>query len=445
MKKKSAIPAELPFSKVEFRKSRLSNGATLVSEVHPHSQAFSVGFWFKRGTRHEERSLMGVSHFLEHLTFKNTKNRDSYEIAYDVESVGGELNAFTSKENTCFHALVLNRDWSIAMDVLSDVAFQMKPLKRDFELEKKVVLQEIDLAEEQYEDAIYDLFFAHALPDSPLSWPILGERETIEKMKLDDVIAHYHQSFSPENLIVSVTGNLDHEEVLENLSKWLKKRCVKTSTPAKKSDVKSMLGSKLSSKNGSKSPKHRWQGGTHFRVASSEQHHVLMGFPAPSFRAKNRFEAVILNALLGGGMTSVLFQKIREKSGLSYSVHSQLATFDDFGFLSIYAGTQMKSVNQVVDLVKKEVALLAKNGVKKAALDLYREQIIGGLLLGAEDIENRMHSLAINEMIFGEYRPVDLVIDEVRKVSLESMNEFVRSALAAPNWTVVAMGDKNPF
>ncbi len=416
-----------------FRKSRLANGATLVSEVHPYSQAFSVGFWFTKGTRHEPKSLMGVSHFLEHLTFKNTKNRDHYDIAYDIESVGGEINAFTSKENTCIHALVLNRDWRIAMDVLSDVAFQMKPKPKDFALEKKVVLQEIDLALEQYEDAIYDFFFAAALPGSPLAWPILGEQKTIENLKLREVVDHYYRSFNPANLIVSVTGKFEHDEVLANLNKWLDKRCGRVSKPTVE----------LPQRN--RRVQHKWHSGVHFQKASSEQHHVLMGIPAPSFQSEKRFEAVILNALLGGGMTSVLFQKIREKAGLSYSVHSQLATFEDFGFLSVYAGTQKKSVQKVVDLVQKELAILAKKGINRAALELYREQIIGGLLLGAEDVENRMHSLAINEMIFGEYRPVSRVIEEVRQVSLESMNEFVREHLKNPPWAVVALGDENPF
>ncbi|MFZ4402646.1 MAG: M16 family metallopeptidase [Pseudobdellovibrionaceae bacterium] len=405
-----------------YKKSVLSNGIRLVSEYHPRSRAVSVGIWVLTGTRHESSQSAGAAHFLEHLVFKGTKKRSAYKIAWELESLGGELNAFTSRENTSFQGLVLKEHWLAAVDVLCDLISNMDLRKKDFALEKGVILQEIAMSEDNYEEFIYDLFHQDVYPGQALGWSILGSIKSIAKMKISDITKHYKQHFTGKNLIVSVAGCVQHEDILKAIEKRLKNK--------PKFSIALLQ------------EKPQWSMARTVYEKNTEQVHVLMGLPCSSFQDKDRYAAYLVNAWLGGGMTSLLFQSVREKKGLVYSIYSSMNTFVDGGSLLIYAATDFEKVKSVVDLIIKEIKKVQQKGLSAKALKMYKTQVIGGLLLGSDDLESRMSSLAVNEMIFEKYRPIDDIIAEIEKVSVKDIDRFIKDRLDLKKLSGVLLGSK---
>ncbi|MNJ98528.1 putative zinc protease AlbF [compost metagenome] len=403
-----------------FKKSDLNNGIRVVSELHPGSRAVSIGVWVLTGTRDENLEVAGISHFLEHLVFKGTKTRSAYQIAKSLEALGGDLNAYTTREYTCYHAMVLKDHWQQALDVLSDIVSNMHLVKKEFDLEKGVILQEIAMSEDNHEDIIYDIFFDQVYGKHPLGRPILGTPVSVAKMKQNQIMDYYKKSYTGKNIIVSAAGCIEHDEFLEAVNKKLGKK--------KKSSLKVAR----------RAP--RWQVRRHVVEKQAEQVHMVMGFPTPSFRDSYRFEAYIVNTLLGGGMTSKLYQSVREKRGLVYSIHSALNTQIDSGMVLIYAGTEAKNIKKVGDLVVHELGKIKKQGVSKADVEMFKTQVTGSILLGSDDIENRMTSIAVNEMVFGKYRSVESVIEEINKVTVDSVNEYIRDHMDLSKLSGVLLG-----
>lgn len=404
----------------EFNKSELSNGIRVLSEKHPSSRAVSISIWVLTGTRDESSDVAGVSHFLEHLVFKGTKTRSAYQIAKSLEALGGELNAYTTREYTCYHALVLKDHWKVALDVLSDLVSNMKLVKKEFDLEKGVILQEIAMSEDSHEEMVYDVFYEQVYGKHPLAKPILGSPVSIAKMTQNQIINYYDSNYTGKNIIVSVAGAIDHADLMKETEKRLGKK--------KKSTLK--VNRKVP----------RWLRRRAVVEKQAEQMHMLMGFPTGSFKDKTRFDAVIANTLLGGGMTSKLYQSVREKKGLVYSIHSSLNTHLDSGMLTIYAGTEAKNAKKVGELISHELQKVRKKGVTKHDVEMFKTQVIGNILLGSDDIENRMTSLAVNEIVFGSYRSVDDVISEIKKVTVDSVNEYVERHLDLTKASGVLLG-----
>lgn len=404
----------------KFKKTELSNGIRVVSELHPGSRAVSMGIWVLTGTRDETPQVAGISHLLEHLVFKGTKTRSAYQIAKSLEALGGELNAYTTREYTCYHALVLKDHWEKALDVLADLVSNMKLTTKEFGLEKGVILQEIAMSEDSHEDMVYDVFYEQVYGKHPLGRPILGTPVSVAKMTQTQVMDYYKKNYTGKNIIVSASGCIDHDELMAGIHK--------------------RLGSKKKSqlKNTRRIPP--WHSRRHVVEKQAEQVHMLLGLPTASFRDKYRFEAVVTNTLLGGGMTSKLYQSVREKRGLVYSIHSSLNTNIDSGMLTIYAGTEAKNARKVGDLISKEFAKIRKSGVSKNDVEMCKTQIIGSILLGSDDIENRMTSLAVNEMVFGHYRSVESVIEEIKAVTADSVNHYLRHELDLDKAAGVLLG-----
>lgn len=406
---------------VKFKKTELKNGITVVSENHPHSHAVSIGVWVKVGTRDESSKDHGVTHFLEHLVFKGTKTRSAFQISKSLEALGGELNAFTTREYTCYHALVLKDHWMIAMEVLSDITQNMKLKKSDFELEKSVVLQEIAMGEDELDELIYDLYLEDCYGNHELGRQILGTEDSISSMTMKQVQAYYKERYCGSNIIIGAAGNIDHGELVDLVEKLFKKSRAPKSFPKKATK-----------------PKHR-----SFRKViekPTEQLHLLYGFPCPSFSDNDRFEAFIVNALLGGGMTSKLYQSIREKKGLVYTVYSSLNTFKDVGIMSIYAASEPKNTPSVVKTMMSEIKKIRQIGISKSDLELFKTQVKGAILLGSDDIENRMQSISVNEMIFEKYKPVEAIIEEINEVTVDSVNRFIQERLQTDNMGGVLIG-----
>lgn len=405
---------------VKFKKTVLSNGIRVVSELHSESRAASLGIWVATGTRDEDPGDEGISHFLEHMVFKGTKTRSAYQLAKSLEALGGDLNAFTTREYTCYHALVLKDHWPKAMDVLADLVNNMEMNRADFALEKSVILQEISMGDDNLEEAIYDEYLIRCLPKHPLGKPILGTTASIEAMTQKQILQYYRERYSGNNLIVSASGNVDHEELVQAVKKYLgNKPKRRLQFPRTK-------------------PKHRA-----FRAVipkETEQLHLLLGMPCASFKDKSRFEAFIVNAMLGGGMTSKLYQSVREKKGLVYSIYSALNTFDDFGVINIYASCEKDNMKSVVKTISTELSRVIKKGITQGELDLFKTQVSGSLMLGADDIENRMQSIGVNEMVFSKYKPVDEVIAEIEAVTVKSVNHYLDKTFDLKNMGAVLMG-----
>lgn len=394
---------------IEFKKTRLPNGVRVVSESHPDSRAASLGLWVTTGTRDERAGQEGLSHFIEHLVFKGTKTRTAYQIAQSLESLGGDLNAYTTKEYTCYHATVLHEHWEKALDVLTDLVSNMDLSARDFMLEKGVILQEIAMSEDNHEDLIYDLLFSSIYKGHPLAKPILGSVKSIAEMKRTDVLRHYKAMHGGPSLILSAAGRVDHEALVSGVRRRLGRRSAGSKPPARRAP--------------------KWKGQRTVFEKDGEQVHCLWALPTASFKDRERFDAFIVNAALGGGMTSRLYQAARERRGLVYSIHSNLNTFIDCGLITIYAGVDLKNVRRLGEVVAAEIRKLRRQGLRDAEVARFKTQIIGGLLLGADDIENRMTSLGINEMVFGRYRPVDEIVEEIRAVDARSVNRMIRREL----------------
>ncbi|MBC7741284.1 MAG: insulinase family protein [Bdellovibrionaceae bacterium] len=408
------------FKGSQFKKSVLSNGVRVVTEQHAFSRSVSIGVWVLTGTRDEAEQDIGLSHFVEHLVFKGTKTRNAYQIAKSLESLGGDLNAYTTREYTNYHCLVLKEDWKIGLEVLSDLVCNMQLSKKDFELEKKVILQEIAMSDDTPEDLIYDYLFEWGYKNHPLGRQILGKSETIEKMTQKRVFEFYRHFYQGKNLIISAAGPVDHDQFVIQCQKFFKTR------------------KKFTAKVKRRAP--RWKPHRRIYEKDMEQAHVLLGLPAASFHDKYRFEAFILNTLLGGGMTSKLYQAVREKQGLAYTVFSSLNTNMDSANISVYAGTDASNVKKVVNIVAEELRKIKRNGFKKRELDVFKTQVRGQLLMGSDDIENRMASLGINEMIFQTYRSVEKVISEIDAVSEKSMREYIKHYFDLSKISVILMG-----
>lgn len=405
---------------IRFKKTDLANGIRIVSELHSESRAVSLGIWVLTGTRDESSSDAGISHFVEHLVFKGTKTKSAYQIAKSLEALGGELNAFTTREYTCYHAMVLKDHWVKGMEVLSDLVSNMSLARNDFQLEKSVILQEIAMGDDNLEELIYDEYFLRAMPKHPLGKPILGNIKAISEMTQKQIMSYYREKYCGQNLVISATGNIDHEELVKA--------------------AKKLLGNKAKTrrKNKRTKPHHR-----KFRAVIEkpvEQLHLLLGIPGATFKDRLRFEAFIVNALLGGGMTSKLYQSVREKKGLVYTIYSSLNTFEDFGLINIYAACEKSNMKQVIKSLTAELRRVKREGITESDLELFKTQVTGSLLLGADDIENRMQSIGVNEMVFGKYKPVDEIIAEINEVTVKSVGEYLKKYFELSEMGAILIG-----
>lgn len=430
-------------SKPLFRKTVLPNGVRVLTEKHPLNRAVSCGLWVEKGTRDELTHEAGLAHFTEHMVFKRTQRRSAYEIARSLEAVGGDLNAFTSREHTCFVTHTLSENLALSLDVLSDIVCRPSFLSSDIKKEKQVVIQEILMAEDQLEDAIFDHYLKQAFAGSSLGMPILGSVQSIRDMPRKTLVDFHRRLYRSDNLIVSVAGNVDHDRVVESVQKYLK--WPSGDRIPKKKSASAGRAIKNDNKNHQDldEPTLCQPDVRGFRQVirrPSEQAHILVGMPASDFTDRLRFAGLIVNSLLGGGMTSRLYQKIREEKGLVYSVHSQLMTFMDSGLDLTYAGTEPKSVPEVIELILREMRRLRKTGMKRSELNLFKTQVKGQVLLGADDVENRMNSLGVNEMVLKKYRSVDEVINEIDGVDYDAVHEYIERYFDRSRTGILVMG-----
>ena len=406
-------------------KTTFPNGVRVVTESHPFTRAVSVGVFVGTGTRHENPRHVGITHFLEHMVFKGTRKRNALELARVLEAVGGDLNAYTTREYTCFHALSLAEHLPLCLDVLSDLVTAASLTADDFEKEREVISQEIQMAKDDLEDYVFEAYLEKTFAGGDLALPILGTEASLARFSRADLLRHRDRMFRGPNVIVCVAGPVDHDEVVDGLLKTFGR-----------------LNGRAVAKPKARRP--RPQKIAEFVERPSEQVHLMVGLPSCSYRSEHRFESFVVNDLLGGGVTSRLWQKVREDTGLVYTIYSFLQSFLDTGLFLTYAGTSPKKAARVLRLIRAEIERFARTRLRPRDLADFKTQVKGQILLGAEDMENRMSSLAVNEMVFGEYRPVEDVIKDIDLVTADSVQAYVEKYFDPKQLSLMITGDLKP-
>ena len=365
--------------------------------------------------------MAGAAHLIEHMVFKGTAKRNSYEIARDIESVGGEIGASTGKEMTSYTVQCLAKDLKLGVDILADLTLGAKFTEEEFVKEKDVVLSEISMTAESFEESVFDFAFEEIFKENALARPILGTEKSVESIKCKELFDLYQRTYVPSKMVLSISGDVDHEQVV--------------------SFAEEFFGSNNNSlgKEYQESLKGEFHAGIKSVTKNSEQAHVLINFPAPAYPDQSRYVAYIANLALGGGMTSVLYQKIREDLGLAYSVYSYLQCFLHEGVLSIYVGTKPDKALDVVSVVVDEINKFTNEGWREEQLNLYREQLLGEIIMGQDDLDSRMNSIGLNELVFEAYRSPEQVVSEIKSIDTEQMNEyFSKYFTKEPNIFVLA-------
>jgi predicted Zn-dependent peptidase len=406
-----------------FNKTVMDNGLTVLSERLGEFRSLSLGVWVKIGTRNETPPVAGVSHFLEHMLFKGTKNRTPLQIATEVDQVGGEFNAFTAREHTCFHLLLLDRDCNLGLDILSDVLMNSQFKEEEFERERKVILQEISMVEESPEEMAHDIFFEMIYGSHGLGKPILGTEASIKKMKRTDLVEFFRHHYRPEQLVLSVAGDIHHGDIKRKIKplsrdKW-PGRALHGNSQSK--------GRQLSQF--SKAP--LIKSGFWWVERPTEQVHLLWGVQGPNYASKDRFAAFLLNVYLGGGMSSTLFQEIREKNGLM-----------DSGVFTIYAATGMGQVPLCLKLIERCVEQIKEKLLSKEELRVIQNNLKGTILLSSDSVESRMSSIARNEMCLGQYQSIQEVCRQIDEVTPADLRRVARNLFQNDERSILALGPK---
>lgn len=388
-----------------------------------------MGVWVKVGTRHEFPKIAGASHFLEHMLFKGTKSRSALDIAQEVDQVGGEFNAFTAREHTCFHLLLLDRDYQLGLDILSDVLLNSTFKKDEFDREKKVILQEISMVDESPEELAHDLFFEKIFGDHGLGKPILGTTRSIEAMKREQIVDFFRAHYRPDQLIVSVAGDISHETLKKKI-----KGLTRPKWPGRPTHIDHLSLDR--------SPAPKIQSGFWWKDRPTEQVHLIWGVKGPTYSSRDRFAAFLLNVYLGGGMSSSLFQEIREKNGLAYSVYSNLSPFADSGVFSIYAATNVNQIPLCLKLIEECIVKIRDQSLTKKELKIIQDNLKGTVLLSADSVESRMSSIARNEMFLDRYVSVDEVCRQIDAVTPDDIRRMCHVLFKSKQRSILALGPK---
>lgn len=394
-----------------MKKIQLSNGLRVVMEQIPTCRSVSFGIWVKTGSRNETPNINGITHFIEHMMFKGTDRFDARAIAEQFDAIGGNVNAFTSKEYTCYYAKVLDEHLPIAVDVLSDMFFNSRLDSEELAKEKNVILEEIAMYEDTPDDLVHDLMSLSAYGDHPLAYPILGTKERLEAMDSDALRSYMNSHYTIENTVIALAGNID-DSVIELLERHF--------GAFKNSGTSELLTAPV------------FQDGLIYRKKKTEQNHICLSFPGSSVGDELQYAMVLLNNAIGGGMSSRLFQEIREKRGLAYSVYSYHSSHADSGMFTIYAGTAPKQTKDVLELTKEILSDLAVKGMTEDELHKGKEQLKGSLILSLESTGSRMNRLGKNELMLGRHYSLDEIIQRIEQVSMGDVQKVINRMFETP-------------
>jgi predicted Zn-dependent peptidase len=405
---------------MQFKRTVLDNGATIVTETMTEVRSVSTGFWFDVGARDEPDPIAGTSHFLEHLLFKGTSTRSAKDIADEFDRVGGDVNAFTGKEYTCYYARVLDTDLPMAVDVLSDMITNSIIDPDEFESERKVILEEIAMHDDAPDELVHDLFFRSVFPNHPLGRPVLGFNETIGRVDRDRVAGYWRERYSPKNLVVASAGHVDHDDLVERIDALFNEEYgVKTGRDGGAVGIAS---------------------GVNVFNRPTEQAHIVVGTDGLPRGHEDRHALTLLDTILGGGMSSRLFQEIREKRGLAYSVYSYRSMFAGTGTFAVYAGTTPQNADTVIDIIQDEIASIVSEGLTDSEFDRAKGHVKGSLVLSSEDPGSRMNRLGRQQLTTGEILSLDELIAKYEAVEKADVEAVTRRVLADKKFRVTVVG-----
>jgi predicted Zn-dependent peptidase len=408
-----------------------SSGLRIVTEEVPSVRSAAVGIWVNVGSRDEAPATAGASHFLEHLLFKGTKSRTALEISSAIESVGGEMNAFTSKEYTCFYARVIDTDLPMAIDVVSDLITSSIVSTLDVDAERKVVLEEIAMRDDDPSDLVHDLFSDTYYGDTPIGRPILGTIKSINEMSRNTVFNYYKKKYLPSDLVVAVAGNIKHKRVVAMVEEALSRDNFLDVTGTPNIRANNPI------KRGPQTPV-----GLMYR--KTEQAHMLYGMKGVARADSRRFAMGVLSAALGGGMSSRLFQEIREKRGLAYSVYAYSQQFAGSGTLGFYAGCNPTKAVEVVEIIREVLSDVADNGMAHEEIERAKGAVRGSLVLSQEDSGSRMSRIGKNEIVYGQVMDFDDILKAISRVSAEDIRQIAGEYLTKTPTLALVGPFKNP-
>jgi predicted Zn-dependent peptidase len=405
-----------------IRRQVLPHGLTVITEQMEHIRSASIGIWLETGSRDEMPQSNGISHFIEHMVFKGTKHRTAEEIARQVDSIGGNMDAFTSKECICFNVKVLDEHVPLALEILSDLVLYPNFTDEDIARERGVILEEIKMDEDNPDYLVHEIFTQNFWKDHPLGKPILGTKETVKKFERQAVLDTYTHRFAPGNIIVAAAGHLDHDQFVDLVVKHfehLKPAQNGFHSPAPKIVPRIVLRNKK----------------------ALEQVQLCIGVPAYPIAHEKRYAGYILNTLLGGGMSSRLFQNIRERQGLAYSIYSDLNPYRDTGCMAVYAGTSLASAAKVVQSVVSEFRDLKIRPVPEEELRRSKDQLKGSLMLSLESSTARMSNLARQEMYFDRFQDLDELVQKIEAVTADDLQSLAQEFFKTESVAVTVLGN----
>jgi len=400
---------------------KLNNDARLVVEEIPHIRSAAIGIYIRLGSRHEPEGMKGSSHFIEHMLFKGTDRRSARDIAEKFEEIGGQLNAFTSKEYTCLYARTLDENIIMAADILFDMLFDSKYAPRDFETEKGVIMEEINMNEDAPDDLIHNLFARRIWFKHPMGSPILGTIASVSNFNRDDVYRFYKSSYIPANMVISVAGNVNSTEIKERIEKHL--------ADQKNADTDFQYTRANS-----------YEGFIDLMEKDTEQVQICVGVPGISYHDEARDKQNVMNSIFGGGMSSRLFQKLREELGLVYSIYSYPANYSDTGLYSIYIGTGANNISKCLEALHGEIDCLISHGIKTEEMERTQKLIKSSMYLGLESVMNRMSRLGKSIMMYDKTVSPEDLIKRVFQVREEQVQEFAASLLGKQAISIAAIG-----
>jgi predicted Zn-dependent peptidase len=389
-----------------YDKITFNNGVRLVYEKIPCVRSVSFGLWIKAGSRSENYENNGISHFIEHMLFKGTKKRTAREIAALMDNIGGQLNAFTGKEYTCFYSKTLDEHLDIGIEILADMFMNSLFAKKDIDTEKRVILEEIAMSEDTPEDLVHEYLSSTVWPEDPLGYPVIGTTGSIKDIRKNTILEYKNIHYSPKNMVIAVAGNFNENELKEAVRKYF-------GDWEPDSNESIITGAA------------EYIGNCAIKEKDTEQVHICIGFEGIELGNEDFYTLHAINNILGGGMSSRLFQNIREEKGLVYSIYSYPSAYKNAGLVTIYAGMNPENLINVICLVKDEISLLVNSGISEDSLRNSKEQLKGSYILGLESTSSRMTSIGMSELLLGHVLSPDEVLKKINEISMEKAKSII--------------------
>lgn len=407
-----------------IKRYKLDNGLRVVVENIPTVRSVAMGIWVKTGSRYEDKNNNGISHFIEHMLFKGTEKRSAQEIAESFDSIGGNLNAFTSKEYTCYYAKVLDEHTEVGLDILSDMFFNSKFDEEELNRERNVVIEEIRMYEDTPDDQIHDLIAKSSFERNSLGFPILGTEDVLKNITRDIIKDYMNEMYTIENTVITIAGNVP-ENIVDIIDQYFGSYNVKGS-------IKNINSAVFSPHEA-------------LKTKQTEQAHIAFALPGLSLADENMYSLILLNNIIGGSMSSRLFQEIREKRGLAYSVFSYHSSFQETGLFSIYAGTAPRQIDEVVDIIQNILIEIKDKGITDKEIAKGKEQLKGSLMLSLESTNSRMNRLGKNELLLGQHLSLDEVVKRINNVDPDSIQAIIDRVFNHPfAFSIISPLDAQP-